>query len=251
MNEKIDIKGPACWSDLDVAQLRTVAWAFGQRLTRQEMLLLLFCRLCGLRMCGGGETLFCERQTKCFSIEPWQVRSFCDRFAWLIDTNPDDTANPTRVNGHLMDVAFEDYFSADTQFFCYSKTGDPKHVRAALWAFEGWQNKGKKCPLRHVLWSLQNWRLYVRKTEAEAVAMWWIGVQHYLKRKYPRVFGGGTQKEYVPLEAYADIMLMLNENRPQDNEAINRAQVHDVLAALENKMERHDRMKAELGKRGL
>ena len=74
---------------------------------------------------------------------------------------------------------------------------------------------------------------------ADEVMLWWSGVQQWLKGQYPHVFeeSGGSTEMYDPLAARQNIMLMLNNDMPQDNERIEQSKMHDVLSALQNKIE--------------
>lgn len=234
----INLTIPTTWRELTKKQLRQVANVMNEKFTREEALFLLFCLFTGIRRCEIKHTLFdgkaeegqekyrfADPEGNTFYLEMWQIAHYCDMLSFLIDTAPCDIVNPTKVDGHLLDTSFGDYFHADSLFYGYSLT---KGTNLVLQAMK----------------DLGDDRESINEDEATMLHIWWRGVQEYLKQQYPNVFaeGDGTSP-YDPLETRKNIMLMLNDNRPQDNEAIEKANVHDVLAALDSKIEQNKQMK--------
>ena len=82
---------------------------------------------------------------------------------------------------------------------------------------------------------------------------WYDCFKGWLQEKYPLVFqkadsSTGSEAACNPVEARRNIMLMLNEGRPQDNEAIERSNVHDVLSALQHKIEEAKHIEEQMSK---
>lgn len=66
---------------------------------------------------------------------------------------------------------------------------------------------------------------------------------------YPNMFAkSGSGGERNPFKTLQEIHLLLNDDRPQDNEKIDDSRLHDVLSALDSKIEKLKRREAELRK---
>ncbi|MCR5035857.1 MAG: hypothetical protein K6A73_00855 [Bacteroidales bacterium] len=228
----IDIKVPKGWSDLDIRQLAIVAKLIDLDLDRRQLLLVSFCTLSGIRIRHSARGLRYVYNKQEFKLEPYQLSEFCNRMEWLIDERPVDIVNPTKIHPHLIDVKFGSYFYADAMMSRYGKTGKPRFVRKAL------KELGQGC-------------LFMSKHKASIVQLWWNGVQGYLQKIYPLVFPSSDDKNkntQSPFTILQNLLLMLNENRPQDNRLIEDADAHGVLAALNNKIDQYEKMKERIKK---
>ena len=214
----IDLKAPASWQEVTKEHLAIIASLMNEQLSREEMLFVLFCRFTGIR--HEGHSVFVTSDWKRIRIETWQLEDFCNRLAWVLDEMPCDIVNPTHVNSYLDDITFGDYFHADSLLYGYRLEGNPDMVRKALG-------------------DLGDHRRGVSKQFANEVMLWWTGVQQWLKSQYPLVLeeSGTSTEPYDPLKARQNIMLMLNNDMPQDNEHIEQSKMHDVLSALQSKIE--------------
>lgn len=214
----IDLKAPASWQEVTKEHLAIIASLMNEQLSREEMLFVLFCRFTGIRHEGHG--VFVTSDNHRIRIETWQLDDFCNRLAWVMDEMPCDIVNPTHVNSYLDDITFGNYFHADSLLYGYRLKGDTDMVRKAL-ADLGDHRRG------------------VSVQFANEVLIWWAGVQQWLKSQYPLVLEkkGKSTEPYDPLKARQNIMLMLNNDMPQDNEHIEESKMHDVFAALQSKIE--------------
>ena len=221
--DRIDLKAPKDWSEVTVKQLRHIARLSGECLTREETLLALLCRFTGIR--HEGKSVFVTKDRRRFAMPDWMMADFCGRLAFIIDELPRDVANPTRISPHLGNTRFGDYFHADALLYGYRLQGGTRLARKAL------RDLGQRKP-------------FVTKTFADMVSMWWSSVQLRLKEQYPDVFAGDetSAEPYDPITARSNIMLMLNESRPQDNTLIEQSLTHDVLGALQHRIEEAKRM---------
>ena len=235
MMERIDISVPTGWNELSVDQLLEVSRVMDLALTKEEVLFILTCRFGGLKLIQtvGGVSIFTDKEKHRFALQDWQIVDFCKRLSWVLDTVPVDIVSPLGIDGHLDKVNFENYFGADANMFRFNYTGDVKFLCLAL-KLLGYK---RRCPNR---------------TMRRAVSIWWTGVQGYLKGLYPNVFAGdGYAYEYNPRETYKNIMLMLNDDRPQDNETICKTNVHDVLPALDSRIMKSKQMEEQMKKHGV
>ena len=229
----IDIKAPLSWNELSLSDLKHVAYVMMlPELDRTHASILLFCKLAGLKMKKNiaGSVFFKKGKLK-FILEPYQLMDFSQRFNYIFDDKPCDIVNPTKINSHLIDVKFGDYYFANAMMMRYQFTGEKKFVRQAL------KTLGQRT-------------IYLSKMKGQMIWIWWMGVQSYLQDLYPLVFpkGGDDNSDKTSYQILQDIYLMLNENRPQDNRHIADSELHSVLSALQNKIEQYNREKEALKK---
>ena len=227
----IDIKAPLSWNELSLRDLKHVAYVMMlPELDRTHASILLFCKLAGLKMKKNiaGSVFFKKGKLK-FILEPYQLMDFSQRFNYIFDEKPCDIVNPTKIDPHLIDVKFGDYYFANAMMMRYQFAGERKFVRHAL------KTLGQKT-------------IYLSKMKAQMIWIWWMGVQSYLQDLYPLVFpkGGDDSSDKTSYQILQDIYLMLNENRPQDNRHIADSELHSVLSALQNKIEQYKRDKEAL-----
>lgn len=226
-----DIKAPMHWNELTLKQLDIVAWLFQLNLDRETLLMTAFCTLAGIKIRHDIHGLRFVSGKNVFKLEPYQLSDFCNRMSWLIDEKPVDIVNPTKINGHLIDVNFGSYFYADTMMGRFDSTGKVLYVRKAL--------RELGC---------RTWFLSAKK--AVAIRLWWNGVQGYLQNLYPNVFPQGQSdgRAVSPFNTLQNLLLMLNDNKPQENKLIEDADAHGVLAAMNNKIEQYEKLKEDMKK---
>jgi hypothetical protein len=227
---RIDLQIPTSWQALTTEQLREVVELALKALSREEYLLVLFCRFAGLKMIASKEqadektvvrTKF-KHGDIVFDLEDWQLSDFCGRLAFVLDEQmPMDVAWPWKWNQYLYNTSFGNWFKADAQMLGFALKGDTERLKAAM----------KYLGDPHDTLEPSDITLMLR---------WYDLFKNWLQERYPLVFQkseSGSEGPVSPVETRQNIMLMLNENRPQDNEAIEQSNVHDVLAALQHKIE--------------
>ena len=232
----INLTAPTQWGELTLEQVRMVVKTMLLLLTESERLLVLLCQLTGIRIYGepsGGKTeLFVTDEGQAFTMQDYEIEDFCNRLRWLIDDiEPDDLPNPTKRDDYLRDISFGDWFEADTQFRLYEDDGDLAHFDI-------------------ILPKLANEVRQVTQSEATVLHLWWNSVMAQIAPMYPNVFnkqevGGG---ECNPFKSLQEMHLLLNDDHPQDNEKIDNARLHDVLSALDSKIEKLKIREAEYNK---
>ena len=135
---------------------------------------------------------------------------------------PMDVAWPWKWNRYLYATSFGDWFKADAQMLGFALEGDQERLKGAM----------KYLGDPHDTLEPSDITLMLR---------WYECFKDWLRERYPLVFQkaeqGSEEGPASPVETRQNIMLMLNDNRPQDNELIEKSNVHDVLAALQHKIE--------------
>lgn len=232
MTVRFDLEAPMSWQALTPDQVRAVARLTHGGLLRQECLVALFCELCGVQLSREDETLLLHRGENAMPISAITLGDLSSRFSWILDTEPVETACPfDGLDRYLMDTTFGDYFHADAMVLRFVTTGDMECARKAL------TDLGIPNP-------------DLTEEEAWALQLWWVGMKNGLKERYPYVFEdtGDDGEGYNPITARQNIMLMLNDGKPQDNEKIEQSNLHDVLSALQNKIEQAKHLEEQMKK---
>ena len=218
---RIDLEAPMSWQALTADQVRAVALLTHGGLLREECLIALFCELCGVKLSRQDEVIMLHRGDEAYPIDALVLGDLSGRMAWILDTEPVNVACPfDGIDRYLMDTTFGDYFHADAMVLRFATTDDMECARKAL------NDLGIPQPELTV-------------EDAWALQLWWFGLKKGLKERYPLVFedSGESSEGYNPITARQDIMLMLNDGKPQDNEKIEQSNLHDVLSALQHKIE--------------
>lgn len=236
----IDLHTPTCWKELTTEQLREVVELALMGLHREEYLLVLFCKFANVVMLVGSSTdpeavknRFRDSEGQEFELEDWQVAEFCGRLSFVLDEQmPMEVAWPWKWDRHLLATSFGDWFHADAQMLGFALDGNPERLKGAM--------KDLGDPPETL-----------EPSDITLLLRWYECFKDYLQQTYPLVFQKaepGANSPTTPIEARQNIMLMLNEGHPQDNEAIEKTNVHDVLAALQHKIEYAKQIEQQMSK---
>lgn len=217
----MNLTAPTSWQEIQSRDLPFVVWLRSACLSQQEKLVAAFCHFTHTKIEGiDEETLMLRTSSMPFRrrdklrISTEQLNAMLPKFAFILEERPEGLPNPTRINAHLIDSTFLQYFTADALFLRYSLQGGRRYVRRAVSAL-GWHP------------------LLLSNTRCQVILIWWNSVQRYLQQLYPYVYDdSGAGVVCSPFKTHQDIMLLLNENHPQNNAAIDAANVHAVLGAL-------------------
>lgn len=218
----INLTAPTRWSELTADQFRMVVRVSLLHLTESERLFVLLCQLTGIRRYADEDNKFVTADGQDFRLQDYEIVDFCDRLRWLIDDiQPDDLPNPTKRDDYLRDISFGDWFEADIQFRLYENDHDLSHFNIIL------RKLGERFRM-------------IDEAEAIVLNMWWNCVMGKIGQMYPNVFAKneGSGGGFNPFKNLQEVHLMLNDDRPQENEKIDNARLHDVLSALDSKIEK-------------
>ena len=252
---RIDLHTPTCWKELTTEQLCYVVEMGLKGLRREEYLLVLFCKFANVKImigdgpsagsgtapsAGSGPVKGCAKfkhGDTVFSLEDWQVSDFCGRLAFVVEEPmPIDVQWPFKWDRHLLDTTFGCWFHADAMMLGFALEGDIERLKGAM--------KDLGDPHDDLKPDSPDFVLMLR---------WYDLFKDWLQERYPLVFrkaDSSTSSESVgsPIETRQNIMLMLNDGHPQDNEAIENSNMHDVLAALQHKIEEAKRIEEQMRK---
>lgn len=230
----IELTAPTKWSELTLEQFRQVVDTMFLHLTDAERLLCLFCIMTGVKIIGteedGSKTWFVMADGQCFSLDAGRLAYLCKRQQWLLDPPTGIVPNPTNLDDYLRDISFGDWFETDIHFRLYEDDGDLSHFN-------------------FILPKLKETVRPLTQSEAEVYHIWWNSIMGQLAPMYPNMFAKSESGgERNPFKTLQEIHLLLNDDRPQDNEKIDDSRLHDVLSALDSKIEKLKRREAEYNK---
>ena len=230
---------PTGWSDVTPEQLRTIAHVDSLFLTEQEKRVAMFCRLAGVKIQtqvidnSGANTAkyFLTRGDEKAQVDAATLMTLCESVRWVGEATPCDVACPFGWDRHLYDVEFGNYFRADALMLAYAYTGEADRCLRAIRELDP--------------------KAEPTDDDVPVMRIWWAGFKEWLRGKYPEIYqkaeGGGTDG-YNTADAWQNFMLMLNEGKPQENDRIEHAQLHDVLAAIQFKIQQAKEREAALKK---
>lgn len=239
----IELHIPTRWEEMTTEQLREVVELGDKELRREEYLLVLLCKFSGIKMVAGTSdeddkkvvhTHFKDAEGHVFDLEDWQVSDFSNRLAYTLEDIPLDVEWPFRWNRYLMDTTFGAWFHADAQMLGYAMDNDPERLKCAM--------KDLGDP---------HYDLQPNDTDMVLFLKWYERFTEWLQSRYPLVFEKsepGAVKATSPVDARQNIMLMLTEGKPQDNQRIDDSKMHDVLAALQYKIEYAKHIEEQMSK---
>lgn len=239
---RIDLHVPTRWQEVSTDQLRAIVHESFGELRRDEYLLMLLLRFSNISMIAGstadGEdgvqrTMFKDQEGHVFELEDWQTADFCHHLNYVLDEPmPIDCQWPFRWDCYLSDTSFGDWFHADAQMLGYAMDGNAERLNVVTKDLGDPHDK-------------------LDTTDTVLLMRWYDCFKEWIQQRYPLVFskpdaGEGTMVS--PIDARQNIMLMLNDGRPQDNDAIERSNVHDVLSALQHKIEEAKHLEEQMRK---
>ncbi len=222
----IDLKYPTTWDEVTREHLLMLGKLMTRKLTREELLFDLLCKITGLRpLLKQGideDTMVAEYHFKMkgkgkFSMPAWMIRQACEDLSFLVDTVGLPECPILSVHSKLHDVSFKAFYFADAYLSRYQVTKDEDLMLKMYKELTGRQVRN------------------LDKAEVNAIVIWWCGLKEYLKQSYPEVLkDGDEQTDKTPADVLNEILSVLNKNEPHMNKEILKSDVHAVMHALNN-----------------
>lgn len=227
MTKTIDIKYPTCWEEVRREHLMILGRLFCSKMTREELLFELLCRISGIHPLiepGRNEDtpqaqfLFKKKGEGRFWMPAWMLAQACQQLSFIIDSIGLPECPILSVNSKLHGVSFKSFYFADAYICRYQTTKETAIILQAYKELTG--RKIKK----------------ISPVEINALLIWWAGIKEYFKHTYPEVFRetGEEQTEKTPADTLVEVLSVLNKNEPGKNPQILASDVHAVMTALNN-----------------
>lgn len=222
--EKINIEYPIDWEHMSSEDFRNVCTILGQPHGRKETLFLCLCALAHIRpdnpihydpkaikdnvafIIGGNS----------YIISPKVIQEACSQLEFILDSVGLAPSPIARLDRKLYGVSFEQYYQADAYMLRYREDNNGM-----------WLKETAKCLTNGAVRKLLPW-------QQKGLVIWWNGVKKYLMDKYPFVLqqGEGSLVDYTPADILQDLLGVMNDGKPQDNDKILKSDVHSVLYTL-------------------
>lgn len=222
----IDLKYPTTWNEVTREHLLMLGKLMTKKLTREELLFDLLCKITGLRPLLkeginenslNSEYYFKVKGKRKFTIPTWLVAQACEELSFVLDTVGLPESPILSINTKLHDVSFRSFFFADAYLSRYQDTSENKWILNMYRELTGS--------------SIQN----IEKAEINAITIWWCGIKEYFKQQYPEVLKDGEESiDKTPADILHEILSVMNKNEPQMNRDILNSDVHAVMHALNN-----------------
>lgn len=213
----VSLRYPISWDEVGLRDLQVIADTLPQMLSRREMLTVLFLRLTG---CSRMEGYDC-RLTKggvTFDLPLEALVTACEELSFILDTVGLPGVCPLGLNRKMYNVRFGDWFAADALISKYESTGDLDSLIKAVVTLD--------C------------RYELSERGIRMLLIYWHGLSAYLRDRYPKVFREGDGDGSVsPADTLTGLLDLVTEHHPGENERILKADVHAVLAAINNRLE--------------
>ena len=227
--KKINLEYAVSWDSISRQDFREICRILSlPNIGRERALFLCLCALAHIRpddpskydpkAIRGKMPLIVNGET--YFIGSKAIAEACDDISFIYDsTNGVPPCPLERVDRHLYDVPFDVFYTADSFILRYAAEGSQNntYLKEAAKQLTGGRKR-----------KLEPW-------ERTALIIWWNAVKLKLADRYPYVLkSSGTVTDRSQAEILQDILASLNQNRPQENEKILKADTHSVLTALNN-----------------
>lgn len=225
---KINLAYPVKWETMSFEDFREVCKILSiQGIDRERALFLCLCALAHIRpddpnkydprAIKGKMPFVIDGQS--YVIGAKTIAEACHDLAYIFDEIGLPPCPLKGVDETLYNVPFDVFYTADSFILRYQASPEKNNtwLKEATKALTGGRKR-----------KLEPW-------ERTAVVIWWNGVKQRLSGMYPYVLKGGSGvSDRTQAEILRDLLSTLNENKPQDNEKILKADTHSVLKALDN-----------------
>lgn len=217
----IDLTYPTSWEEVTSEQLMIIAEQMLKGRTREELLFEVFRRITGIRVVVNREENITEylfaKGRKRFKVPVQTIMQGCEDMSFIIEKTGLPESPILSVGTKLHGKSFRQYYFANAYFNRYLQT---KEI----------------CMIDNMYSALTDRKpSEITPKEIMAITIWWSGLQALLKQKFPKVFSEeqGELPKSTPADILQEILSVLNNNKPQENESILNSDMYAVFHSLQ------------------
>lgn len=223
-----NINFPLGWEQMTLPQFMDVCYILTlQGLSRERGLFLMLCKLSGLipvsvkdvdgdiiKKNKGKDPYWIDN--KIHMISRTTITDAANLLSYIYDNVGLPPSPFKNVERKLFGISFDTFYTVDSLVIRAQVENNFGYLKAAAKTLTG----GRVRKLDPVL--------------QRAFIIWWAGVKEYLQQLYPYVLtkGEGGITDKTQAEILQDLLSVMNDNKPQDNERILKTDMHSVLHAL-------------------
>jgi len=222
--ERIDLVYPVSWDQMDYDDLRNVCQIIDQPISNHDKLFLCLCKLAHIT--PDDPRLYEPKAIKDkmpfviggkrYIIGASVIEEACFQLRFIFEDKEGLPPCPFKnVHRLIYGISFEQYFAADSFILRYVAENNGSYLKEAAKILTNGQKR------KFLPW------------ERTAFIIWWNGVKRQLLKKYPYVLeeGGGISNK-SQADILQELLSIVNNDRPQDNEQILKTDVHAVMFQL-------------------
>lgn len=223
---KVNLNYPTQWENVTDAEFREICNILSiPGMDRERGLFLILCALTHIRpdrkekydpkAIKGKMPFIINGQQHV--IKASDIAEACRQLGFIYDTVGPAPCPLKDVDRMLYNVPFQAYYVADSYILRYAADPNGSYLSTAAKSLTDGRIR-KLLPWQRI-----------------GIIMWWNGVKAQLMKMYPYVLKqSDSVTSKTQAELLQDILSTLNQNKPQDNDQILKADVHSVLHTLNN-----------------
>ena len=229
--EKLDLVYPISWETMSQEDFRNVCMILTKPHGRKEALFLCLCALAHIRPDNPikydqkaiKDNLVFLIGDKSYVITPKVIQESCHQLEYIFDEVGLAPCPLMKVDRKIFGLSFEQFYSADSYMLQYAADNNN----------EKWLKEAAKVLTNGATRKLLDW-------QKKGLVIWWNGVKKYMMQKYPYVLHEGESiTDRTQTDILYDLLSVMNDNKPQDNDRILKSDVHSVLFTLNQIYERN------------
>lgn len=223
--ERLDLVYPISWETMSQEDFRNVCTILSQPHGRKETLFLCLCALAHIRPDNPikydpraiKDNLVFLIGGKSYVITPKVIQESCSQLEYILDDVGLAPCPLPKVDRKIFGLSFEKYYEADAYMLQYA-ADEGKN--------EKWLKETSKVLTNGRVRKLLDW-------QKKGLVIWWNGVKKYMMQKYPYVLQEGQSiSDRTQTDILYDLLEVMNDHKPQENEKILKSDVHSVFYTL-------------------
>ncbi len=223
--ERLDLVYPISWDTMSQEDFRNVCNILAKPHGRKETLFLCLCALAHIRPDNPikydpkaiKDNLVFIIGNKSYVITPKVIQESCHQLEYILDDVGLAPCPIPKVDRKLYGISFEQYYEADAYMLRFAAEDGNN---------ERWLKEACKVLTNGAVRKLLDW-------QKKGIVIWWNGVKKYMMQKYPYVLQEGQSiSDRTQTDILYDLLGVMNDNKPQDNDKILKSDVHSVFYTL-------------------